>query len=303
MTMSKGCVRRCTFCNVPDLWPKFAIRDSSKIVEEIKKNKVEYGVNLTHFTDSLINGSMKHFREINHKLIDLKKSDSKFKPLKYMGQFICRTREEQSEKDWELMHNGGANLLVTGFESFSERVRKHMGKNYTNEDVAFHFEQSAYYGIKNIALMFVGYPIETLEDHEYNKEFLYKFQNYAKSGIIHMVRWGYTGMFRDTKKIEKPGDVEMIVDPDFESKFKNLPQGLRDIALGLGWINQKNPDLTLRERIRRRLELHELSVKLGWPQTRSKEELTIIYNIMRNLDSNKIDIQDLTDLEDVLDFH
>ena len=303
MTMSKGCVRRCTFCNVPDLWPTFAIRDSNKIVEEIKKNKVEYGVNLTHFTDSLINGSMKHFREINHKLIDLKKSDSKFKPLKYMGQFICRTREEQSEKDWELMHNGGANLLVTGFESFSERVRKHMGKNYTNEDVAFHFEQSAYYGIKNIALMFVGYPIETLEDHEYNKEFLYKFQNYAKSGIIHMVRWGYTGMFRDTKKIEKPGDVEMIVDPDFESKFKNLPQGLRDIALGLGWINQKNPDLTLRERIRRRLELHELSVKLGWPQTRSKEELTIIYNIMRNLDSNKIDIQDLTDLEDVLDFH
>ena len=302
ITMSKGCVRRCTFCNVPDLWPTFSIRDPKKLVDEIKKNKLEYQVNLTHFTDSLVNGSMKHFRQLNEHLAELKK-DERFKPLKYMGQFICRTQGEQTDKDWELMHRGGANLLVTGFESFSERVRKHMGKNYSNDDIAFHFEQSAYHGIKNIALMFVGYPIETAEDHEYNKEFLYKFQKYARSGSIHMVRWGYTGMFRDAKKIEKPGDVEMMVDPDFESRFKHLPQGLRDIALGLGWVNKKNPELTLRERIRRRIELHELSVKLGWPQTRSREELTILYNILKNLDSNQIQIDNINELEDILDFH
>jgi len=151
--------------------------------------------------------------------------------------------------------------------------------------------------------MFVGYPIETEEDHEYNKQFLYQYQKYAKAGSIHMVRWGYTGMFRDTKKIEKPGDVEMIVDPDFESKFSKLPQGLRDIALGLGWVNKKNPNLTLRERIRRRIELHELSVKLGWPQTRSREELTILQNILKNLNNNNIDTRDISNLEDVLDFH
>ena len=71
----------------------------------------------------------------------------------------------------------------------------------------------------------------------------------------------------------------------------------------MGWVNTKNPSLTLKERIKRRLELHELSVKLGWPQTRSKEELTIIYNIMKNLESNKIDVQDFSNLEEVLDFH
>ena len=95
----------------------------------------------------------------------------------------------------------------------------------------------------------------------------------------------------------------MIVDPDFEKKFKNLPQGLRDIALGMGWINKLNPTLTLAKRIRRRLELHELSVKLGWPQTRSREELTILYNILKNLDKNKIDRQNLEELESLLDFH
>lgn len=302
MTMSKGCVRRCTFCNVPDLWPKFSIRNPSKLVSEIKTNKSKYGVNLTHFTDSLINGSMKHFRQVNRELAHLRK-DVHYSDLKYMGQFICRTKEEQPESDWKLMSEGGAEILVTGFESYSPRIRKHMGKNYSNQDIAFHFEQSAYYGIKNIALMFVGYPIETEEDHEYNKEFLYRYQKYAKSGIIHMVRWGYTGMFRDTAKIEKPGDVEMVVDPYFEKKFKTLPQGLRDIALGLGWLNKCNPTLTLSERIRRRLELHDLSVELGWPQTRSREELTILYNILKNLDKNKIDIKDFEELETVLDMH
>jgi hypothetical protein len=302
MTMSKGCVRRCTFCSVPDMWPKFMIRSPELLVDEIKKNKMDYGVNLTHFTDSLINGSMKHFRELNERLIDLKK-DQTFGPTKYMGQFICRTRQEQNEKDWEKMGKAGANLLVTGFESYSEKVRKHMGKNYSNEDIAFHFEQSAYWGIKNVALMFVGYPVETEEDHDYNKQFLYQYQKYAKAGSIHLVRWGYTGMFRDAHKVEKPGNVEMIIDPDWEKRFKNLPEGLREIGLGFGWVNKKNPSLTLKERIRRRLELHDLSVKLGWPQTRSKEELTILYNIMKNLNSNKIEMQDIQDLEDVLDFH
>jgi hypothetical protein len=118
-----------------------------------------------------------------------------------------------------------------------------------------------------------------------------------------MVRWGYTGMFRDPEKVEKKGSVEMIIDPDFEAKFKKLPWGIRDIALGLGWVNKNNPSLTLKERIRRRLEMHELCVKLGWPQTRSSDELGILYNVMKNLEQNKIDEQHFTDLDNVIDMH
>lgn len=202
------------------------------------------------------------------------------------------------------MANAGASLFMVGFESYSPKVRAHMGKhNYSNEDIDFHLEQSGRYGIKNIALFFTGYPTETLEDFEMNKEFLYKHLKYAKSGIVHMIRWGYTGMFRDPAKVEAKKDVEMIIDPNFESKFKNLPWGIRDIALGVGWINKLNPTLTLKERIRRRLEMHELCVKLGWPQTRSRDELTILYNIMKNLEQNIIDPQDLTDLDNTIDLH
>lgn len=303
ITASRGCVRNCTFCNVPELWPKFRSRSSDSVVSEIIQGKKKFDVNLFHFTDSLLNGNMKVWRDINRKLIEAKQQDPTLAPIKYMGQFICRTRMEQTESDWELMARAGADLFVVGIETFSHRVRKHMGKNYTNADIDFHFAQSAKWGIKNVVLMFVSYPTETLEDHQANIEFLHRYQRYAKAGIIHMVRWGYTGMFREGGKLSKQGDVDLIVDPDFSQRFNNLPQGIRDIALGFGWVNAANPDLTLKERIRRRLELHEVSVKLGWPQTRSREELQILYNILSNLQKNHIDQQDFENLESLLDFH
>ena len=303
ITASRGCVRNCTFCNVPQIWPKFQARTADDVVKEIIRGKQDFGTNIFHFTDSLLNGNMKTWRDINRKLIAVKQADPELEPIRYLGQFICRTRLDQTERDWELMAQAGADLLVTGFESFSPSVRKHMGKHYSNADIDFHFAQSAKHGIKNVCLMFVGYPTETQQDHEYNLEFLHRYQRYAKAGVIHMVRWGYTGMFREPGKLEYDQQVKIVNDPEFASKLKNLPKGIRDIALGFGWLNELNPTLTLKERIRRRLELHELSVKLGWPQTRSREELQILYNILSNLNKNTIQAEDFETLETLLDFH
>jgi hypothetical protein len=303
ITASRGCVRKCSFCNIPEIWPKFKNRSAEDVLQEIINARRRFNINLFQFTDSLINGNMPVWRDLNRRLRDLKRSDNEFADIKYMGQFICRTRLDQNEKDWELMGQAGAHLLIVGIESFSPAVRKHMGKNYSNADIDFHFRMSAWHGIRNISLMFIGYPTETLDDHEMNIEFLHRYRKYALSGTIHAVRWGYTGMFRSADRVEKSGNVKLITDPDFAARFKNLPQGIRDIALGFGWINELNPTLDLRERIRRRLELHEVSSRLGWPQTRSREELQILHNILQNLDSSTIKGQDFEDLETLLDFH
>jgi hypothetical protein len=303
ITASRGCVRNCTFCSVPQLWPKFQSRTADDVVGEIIRGKKNFDTNIFHFTDSLLNGNMKTWREINRKLIAAKQADPSLEPIRYLGQFICRTRLDQTERDWELMAQAGADLLVTGFESYSPNVRKHMGKHYSNADIDFHFAQSAKYGIKNVCLMFVGYPTETLEDHEYNIEFLHRYRKYARAGVIHMVRWGYTGMFTNANKLELDDQVKMATDVTFANRLRNLPNGIKGIALGFGWINEMNPSLTLKERIRRRLELHELSVQLGWPQTRSREELQILYNILSNLNNNSIQAQDFETLETLLDFH
>jgi hypothetical protein len=42
------------------------------------------------------------------------------------------------------------------------------------------------------------------------------------------------------------------------------------------WINLNNPTLTLKERLRRRLEVHELSARLNYPITKGTEELKIL---------------------------
>jgi hypothetical protein len=46
-----------------------------------------------------------------------------------------------------------------------------------------------------------------------------------------------------------------------------------------GWVSNLNPENTLQERIRRRLEIHELCVKLGYPMPRVREELLGIKNL------------------------
>ena len=62
ITGSRGCVRKCTFCDVGLTWPKFRYRSAENIVEEIKKNFYETGITQFEFTDSLINGSTSNFK-------------------------------------------------------------------------------------------------------------------------------------------------------------------------------------------------------------------------------------------------
>lgn len=299
ITASRGCVRKCSFCNVPDLWPKFKMRSPKNIVEEIRHN-ADQGAKVFQFTDSLINGDLKKWREINRELAELRQ-DERYKDIKYLGQFICRPQKQQTEEDWYWYHQGGADIVIVGFESFSPSVRNSMGKYYDNEDIDFHFEQSSRYGIKTICLMFVGYPNETQADHEMNLEFLHRYKKYADAGSIHMVRWGYTGMFFKSQKIND-NEIDIVLDSKFEERFSSLPASLRDVALGFSWVNRMNPTLTLNERMRRRLELHKLSVKLGWPQTRSEEELTLLIAIMKHL-KNHNTVGDLSYLDELQDLH
>ena len=40
------------------------------------------------------------------------------------------------------------------------------------------------------------------------------------------------------------------------------------------WWSEKNPNLTIRERIRRKLEVHETAIKYAWPVWRQAARLT-----------------------------
>lgn len=280
ITGSRGCVRNCTFCDVGHIWGKFRFRSAAHIFEEILHHHLNYNVTLIEFTDNLINGSLSEFKKLNQLLVAAQEQYPSLKQLRYKGDFICRPQNQFTENDFRLMKQAGCEDLIVGIESFSEPVRYHMGKKFSNKDIDFHLYASGKYGIKNTFLMQVGYPTETLQDHEENKKELERYQRYALSRVIKMIRWGYTtGILPGS-----PLDLDHRHSLPLISEIKNS-----EFYGESNWINLSNPTLTYAERIRRRMELHFLSKQLQYNQPRVNDEfLSILSQLKSNIKSKQV---------------
>ena len=265
ITGSRGCVRNCSFCDIAKIWDKFRYRSAELLVEEMRKNFYATGITAFEFTDSLINGSTKNFRRFNQLLIAAKEEDPNLRPITYSGQFICKQKSNMEPEIYELMHRAGCSQITVGIESFSEKIRFHMGKKFSDADIEYHLEQCARWGIQNVWLMIVGYPTETIEDHRLTIQRLTEFKNYAKMDIIAYLRWGLTMHIYDDTPIS-----EMLDELGISAGIQNIRDGL------YSWSSDKNPSLTLHERIRRRLELHEVSHSLGYKMPNVRSELLSI---------------------------
>lgn len=276
ITGSRGCVRQCTFCDIDLTWPKFRYRNAKHIVDEIVQHYYDYGITEFEFTDSLINGSISNFNEFNERLYEAKQHDPALQNIKYHGQFICRPREHQKEHTYELMHLAGCQMLITGIESFSNNVRHHMRKKFSNDDIDYHFEQCGRWGIPNVVLMVVGYPTETEQDHNDNLIALKKYKKYADMGVIFKIRWGLTmHLYEHTPIMGMIDQLQLTFDHNI--KYDSI----------YSWSSLSNPNNTIQERIRRRLEIHELCVELGYPMPRVKEELLILKTLAEQSKQSK----------------
>lgn len=268
ITGSKGCVRDCTFCDINSIWPKYVFKSGKRIADEMYRLWQETGISKFYFSDSLINGSVKNFRDLNKQLIQLKNNNSNFQP-QYLGQFICRPVGQLTDNDYKEMSKAGALTLIVGIESFSNNVRNHMRKKFDNDSIADHLALCAKYGIKNTFLLLSGYVTETIKDHEENLRYLEKYQVYALSGIISNISFNIGGL-----------DLESS--PDSES---GVPLNAMEKELGImyhveetdrssqNWINLSNPSLTVKERYRRSVELLIHATKLGYKVMYLKEHL------------------------------
>ena len=270
ITGSRGCVRRCTFCDVGNIWKKFRFRSASSIVNEIEMHYNEVGCLNYFFTDSLINGSIKQFIDVMKYLVELQDKIPDFKKLSYSGQFIIRPKSQHPEYLFELLQKSGCDHLEIGIESGSERVRDHMGKKFSNEDIDYHFEMCDKYGIKNYILMFTSYPTETIEDHNETIEFYIKNQKYLiNNTIIGTNLNSPVVIYKNTPLDSMRSDLGIeITDMQYENTNN--------------WVSNKNPDLTLKERWRRYLELIKLTSALRYKRA------TLDLNILNQ------NIQDLT---------
>ena len=128
ITGSRGCVRACTFCDIASMWPKYKFRSGKSIASEIKTQVAKYNAKAFRFTDSLINGSMKAFRDMTYELSEFRMSMKPEDRFIWDSHFIVRSQKQMPPEDFVKMAESGAGTMLIGVESGSPSVRDHMKK-------------------------------------------------------------------------------------------------------------------------------------------------------------------------------
>ena len=264
ITGSRGCVRRCTFCDIHKHWKRFVFRSGQSIANEMIYQSKKYQTYQFNFTDSLINGSMKAYRDFISVLS--KHNNSTDKKLTWGGQFIVRGISAMTENDWTMTKQSGAESLALGIESGSEEVRNHMKKQFSDQDLDEFMEQAHKNNVALTFLMILGYPTETQENFLQTLKMFKRYKKYQS--VIEGVVLGTTlGILPGTPLAEELiEDIQMNDGENF-------------------WTYKKNPYLDFRERIKRRIITGEECVKMGYKVQGDRSNyklLHYLWNIYKN---------------------
>lgn len=271
---SRGCVRKCTFCDVAKYWPKFRYRSGQSIAEEMINNYEKYGVKNFYFADSLLNGNLKEFR----KFLDILSNYGPAQNFRWGGYAIIRPKGQHPAELFDQIQLAGGHLFSVGVETGVDRIRLEMKKNFTNEDIDWHLEQSQRIGLQNNFLMLTSWYSETLHEHyEYLKIFS-RWKNYAVDGTITNVTISPSLTILENTPLEELLGSELL--------FNNtdIPG---DIMKRHNWISLSNPDLTFKERYRRTVAIIEEASKNHWNLNNNYLRLTEIKKILTNYSNYK----------------
>lgn len=251
ITGSRGCVKRCDFCNVYEIWPKYTFRSGENIAKEIITLKEKYDRTTFKFTDSLINGSMKAFRNLLTTLADY--NSEKNSDIRWSSQWIIRNKGQSPETDYKLMKESGCYTLDVGIESFSEKIRFELGKKFTDEDMWWCFDMLQKYKIHHTMLMFVGYPTETEEDHQITLNTIRK---------LHEVGYA-TARDDEGKRLVYFSFANTLMLDDSQPLWLKVKDEIKDYKNEFNWTYRDN---TLDVRLRRLEEVNDLLVELSGQQ-------------------------------------
>ena len=264
ITGSRGCVRRCTFCNVASQWPKFRWRSGQHIFDEIKKTHQEKNVRHFYFTDSLINGNQKSYIEMCELLADY--NSTLEEKVTWGGQYIFRKKKSIPQHYFEITAKSGAFNLAVGVETGSDRVRDDMRKHFHNDDLEYFIENFSKYKITCSYLMQIGYPTETQEDFEETLALFRRHHPYVVDGTILGCTLGQTTyLLRDAPIVK-----------DFNSTIIVSDQGA--VAEGQFWTSATVDGLDFKERARRRLVAQRVAESYGWSIISADRELRNLSN-------------------------
>lgn len=263
ITGSKGCVRKCTFCDIPVLWPKFKFRSGEHIAKEMIHLYNKHGVRKFYMSDSLVNGSMHAFMDFISVLAEHNQNNPE-SSLKWVGQYITRPISNVlNDRYYDLLKASGGEGLTIGVESGSDAVRAHMKKQFKTVDIDAELEQFDRRGIVCVLLFFSCYPTERWEDFLDTVNMFIRYQKYCASGTVYKLTLG-------TPYTHHPQTPLWNMQEEIGLEVKKGSDIL--------WKLNKNKELTFIERVRRRLILQEVATALKLPMSRNAAELNQLAN-------------------------
>jgi radical SAM superfamily enzyme YgiQ (UPF0313 family) len=263
ITGSRGCVRKCTFCDIASQWPRYYYRSGQSIAREIIHQTEKYGVTAFRFTDSLINGSLKAFRDMITNLADYRDQLPDERKFIWDTHFIVRGPQQMPPTDFDIMKRAGASTMLIGIESGSASVRNHMKKGFTEKELDYTMSQLSRVGIKCRMLMIVGYPTETDKDFQLTLDMFDRYKSYLDAGIVEEVNLGLT--------------LNLLIGTPLHS---NLDQYriVQEHGHINNWVCLDNPTLDYRERLRRRIVLQAHCEQLGYKIFEAKNYTKQLFN-------------------------
>lgn len=269
---SRGCVRNCSYCDVASYWPKYRFRSGSHIANEMINHYEKYGVRNFYFTDSLVNGSLKAFDNMCETLAKYPFKEK----ITWKGQFIFRDKKTVRPEQFSKIKEAGGHTFFVGLETGSDRLRKEMGKNFTNDDTEYYLEHFAKNSLKVVFLMFPGYVTETYEDHKNTLSIFPRWQKYVASGTIHAMEFGHPLSFLKGA-------------PVYE-KIDEWQMNFLDSSKSVFWETPINPKFDFAKRVARQCELYEAAINYKYPIWRFESRAKYLFNSLKNFYNYKENI-------------
>ncbi len=168
---SRGCARRCRFCNTANFWKKWRGRDVQATLEEIK-SLYKLGIQYFSFNDSSFEDSDTHLERIvalARGIVDMNLD------ISYIAGFRAEFNRHANHELMELLKKSGLRQVRIGIETANEFDRRLYGKWATLEDNCKIIEFFQKYNIYP-RVGFINFnPYSTFEGLNQNIDFLEKY--------------------------------------------------------------------------------------------------------------------------------
>jgi hypothetical protein len=206
---SRGCVRRCTFCDYIENWKNFQWRDADAVFDEMLAQYQKYKIRTFKFQDTLVNGNLKEFNRLVT-LLSEHNTNNPDQSFKWGGFYIFRNKSVSD--NWELLAKSGADALTVGIENLNEDIRYAIGKKFNNESITWHLEQAQKHNVSLNLLFLVGYVNETQQHIDFAKSW-FEQHVYLKDKLL-LNFGGGLGIFPNTHLDRNKNElgVQMIGD-------------------------------------------------------------------------------------------